>query len=108
MSVNVTPGGERTEEIDVTHLVLSQVVRQVGNHDLSLRGNSILGRTALLLGTESARLALLLGSLSASSLVFVGGLSQRSLSASSISAFLAFLGLFEILSTFRTVTEQNG
>lgn len=72
-----------------THLVLGQVVRQIGNHDLGLGRNAVLGRTTLLLGA-GARLALLLGSLGASSLVVVGGLSQRSLTGSvGVDVFLA-------------------
>lgn len=34
--------------LDFTYLVLLQVVRQVGNHDLSLGGNAVLRRTTLL------------------------------------------------------------
>jgi len=61
-----------------------KVVRKVGNHDLGLGGNTVLGGTALLARTEGVRLAglawvdgqgvLVTGS-SAESLV--GGLGQR-------------------------------
>lgn len=59
------------------YLVLGQVVRKVGNHDLGLGGNAILGRTALLLGTRSTGLASL-ASLAGSGVVLVGDLGQRS------------------------------
>lgn len=81
----------------VTHLVLGQVVRKVGDHNLGLGRNAVLRGTTLLLGAGRTRLALLLGSLIASSLVVVGSFGQRGL-VGSISTFLSLRGLLMIMS----------
>jgi hypothetical protein len=78
----------------VTYLVLGQVVGEVGNHDLGLGGNAILGRSTLLLGAAGAGLTLLLSALGGSSVVLVGGVSQRSLLGGvGLGGFLALLSL---------------
>jgi hypothetical protein len=45
----------------MTYAVLLQVVRQVGNHDLGLGGNAILGGTTLLALAGLTRSGILLG-----------------------------------------------
>lgn len=78
---------------NITHLVFSQVVGQVGDHDLGLGRDAVLGRTTLLLGATAAWLAL--GSLRASSLTLVGDISQRGVT---FGAFLTILNLTAVSS----------
>ena len=65
---------KKKESYGITNLVLGQVIRQVSHHDLGLGGDTILGRTALLLLDTATRLALLGGT---GVVGLVGDLSQR-------------------------------
>ena len=63
-----------------TYLLLAEVVREVGNHNLGLAGDAVLGRTTLLAGTVGVGLAVDSEAVLASGggQGLVGGLSERS------------------------------
>lgn len=59
---------------EATYLVLGQIIGQVGDHDLGLGGNSILGGSTLLLSTNARLAGLLLGRIG---FTLVGDVGQR-------------------------------
>lgn len=67
----ICQGGEKS-----TYLVLTQIVGQVGDHDLGGGWDTVLGRATLLWGTWNARL-LLFGCFGRSLVGLVGDIGQR-------------------------------
>jgi hypothetical protein len=71
-----------------THLLLAQIVRQVGNHNLGLGRNTILGRSALLLGTDTGLAGGFTSLGGRNDIILVGNLRERSSLARSSSRLL--------------------